>query len=134
MCEHIRKFFERDRFAAYNRIKLVKVKPGFAVTEMTVTDEHYNGLGIVQGGAIFTLADFAFAAASNAAGQATVGINAQVTYFKAAKGGKLTAEAKEVSGSKKITGYNVEVFNEHKELIAQLSFTGYKKKDKLEFI
>lgn len=133
MCKQLIEFFERDRFAAYNGIKLVQVKPGFAVTEMTVTAEHLNGLGIVQGGAIFTLADFAFAAASNAAGQTTVGINAHVAYFKASKGGKLTAEAKEVSGAKKITGYNVEVFNEHKELIAHLSFTGYKKKDKREF-
>ena len=39
-------------------------------------------MGRAQGGAIFTLADFTFAAASNAHGIVAVGINVNITYLK----------------------------------------------------
>lgn len=131
--DKIIKFFERDRFAAYNGITLEKVEPGYAITKMEVTENHLNGVNIIQGGAIFTLADFAFAAASNAHGQVTVGINATISYLKASNGKTLIAEAKEISSSSKITNYNVNVFNEQQELIATLNLTGYKKENKLQF-
>lgn len=133
MNEQILEYFKNDRFAAHNGIKLVKAEPGWAVTEIDVTEIHMNALNMIQGGVIFTLGDFAFAAASNAAGQVTVGINAHISYFKESKGKKLIAEAKEVSSSNKLTNYHVNVYNEHKELIAQLQFTGYRKKTSLSF-
>lgn len=125
------KLLENDRFAAFVGIELVKVQPGYAVAKMEISEKHLNGVNIIQGGAIFTLADFAFAAASNACGQVTVGINANISYFQASKGKTLIAEAKEVAVSQKISNYKVDVFNENKDLIAQLSITGYKKNEKI---
>ncbi|EGW41309.1 PaaI family thioesterase [Desulfosporosinus sp. OT] len=125
------KLLENDRFAAFVGIELVKVQPGYAVTKMDISEKHLNGVNIIQGGAIFTLADFAFAAASNACGQVTVGINASIAYFQASKGNILIAEAKEVATSQKISNYTVDVFNENKDHIAQLSITGYKKNEKI---
>ncbi|MDO7785924.1 PaaI family thioesterase [Desulforamulus aquiferis] len=133
MSEQVIKFFEQDRFAAYIGLKLIKAEPGIAEVELEINEHHYNAVNMIQGGVIFTLADFAFAAASNAGGQVTVGINANVTYLKATKGKVLFAEAKEISASKKITNYVVHVFDEMKELIASLSFTGYKKGSNIEF-
>ncbi len=121
------KLVKNDRFAAYVGIKLVEVEPGRAVTQMEITDDHLNGVGIVQGGAIFTLADYAFAAASNSKGITTLGINANISYFKSPRGKIITAEATEVSAGKKLCGYNVDVFDENKELIARFSATGYAK-------
>ncbi|GAB6179497.1 PaaI family thioesterase [Desulfotomaculum defluvii] len=131
--DKLKKFFQRDRFAAYNGITLEKVEPGYAVTKMVVTENHLNGVDIIQGGAIFTLADLAFAAAANSYGQVTVGINANISYFKASSGKILMAEAKEVSSSSKIANYNVDVFNEKHELIARLTLMGYKKDKPIEF-
>ena len=125
------KLLENDRFATFVGIELVKVQPGYAVAKMEISDKHLNGVNIIQGGAIFTLADFAFAAASNAWGQVTVGINANISYFQASKGKTLIAEAKEIAVSQKISNYNVDVFNEDKDYIAQLSITGYKKNQKI---
>jgi len=122
---------ENDRFAAFVGIELVKVQPGYAMVKMEICDKHLNGVNIIQGGVIFTLADFAFAAASNACGQVTVGINANISYFQASKGKTLIAEAKEVAVSRKISNYNVDVFNENRDHIAQLSMTGYKKNEKI---
>lgn len=118
---------ENDRFAAYNNIKLISMETGFAIAEMEIKEHHLNGVGTVQGGAIFTLADFAFAAASNAGGIITVGLGASISYFKPPVGKKITAEAKEVSSGKKICTTNVDIFDEDKTLIAQFVGTGYHK-------
>jgi len=129
MNHKLMELLKNDRFAAYIGIELVKVEPGYAMVKMEISEKHLNGANIIQGGAIFTLADFAFAAASNACGHVTVGINANISYFQASTGKTLIAEAKEVAVSRKISNYIVQVFNENKDYIAQLSMTGYKKNE-----
>ena len=121
------KFIKNDRFAAYLGIELVEVEDGYAVVKMEITDDHLNGVNTVQGGVIFTLADFAFAAASNAKGLVTVGINANIAYFKPPKGKLLIAEAKEIASSRKLCNYSVDIFDEDKDIIARFNATGYKK-------
>jgi acyl-CoA thioesterase len=133
MLNKITKFFEKDRFCAYNGIKIVEAKPGYAVTKLEVTENHLNGVGVIQGGAIFTLADFAFAVASNTQGQVTLSINANINFFKSTNSKTVIAEAKEVSSNNKIVNYNVDVFDENKELLARVNVSGYRKKDKIEF-
>lgn len=127
------KFFEKDRFAHYVGIELIKVDRGYAVTRLELSDRHFNGLDVVQGGAIYTLADFAFAAAINSEGNATVGINSSITYFKAPKGKVITAEAKQISSDKKICGCDVDVLDEDGSLIAKFNGTGYRKNLKIDF-
>ncbi len=122
-----RTLLENDHFAAYNGMKLITMELGYALAEMEIKDYHLNGAGIVQGGAIFTLADFAFAAASNAAGILTVGILASISYFKPPKGKHITAEATEITSSKKLCTVSVDVFDEDKTLIARFTGTGYHK-------
>ena len=55
-----------DRFSAVNDMKLVTVNEGFAEAELAVSDNSMNSLNVIQGGAIYTLADFAFSGAANA--------------------------------------------------------------------
>ena len=131
MNDDLIKMLGNDRFATFIGIELVQMEPGHAVAKMNVSENHLNGVNMIQGGAIFTLADFAFAAAANASGHITVGINANIAYLKASKGKTLLAEAKEVSASQKIVHYNVGVFDENKDCIAQVSITGYKKNIKI---
>lgn len=131
MSNDIMSYFDNDRFAAYVGIKLVEVKPGYAKANMEITDKHLNAVNIVQGGVIFTLADFAFAAASNSYGQVALGINANISYFQPPKGKILIAEAKEISANKKIASYNVDIYGEDKELIARFTGMVYRKKDKI---
>ena len=125
--ERLKKMLDKDRFAAYVGIELIEAEPGYAMAKLEISEKHLNGIDIIQGGAIFTLADFAFAAASNVGGEITVGVNAHISYFKVSKGKILFAEAKEVSASSKIANYNVKVFDENEEHIAQLVIAGYKK-------
>ena len=57
------RFFKNDQFAERTNIELLSVSPGRASAKMMLHPHHMNGYGTVQGGAIFTLADFVFAAA-----------------------------------------------------------------------
>ncbi len=118
---------KKDRFAAHVGIKLVKAEPGYAFARMEITENHLNGADIVQGGAIFTLADYAFAAASNAKVPVTLGINANISFFMPPKGKILSAEARETASSKRLCSYTVDVSDENNNLIARFTATGYVK-------
>lgn len=120
-----------DRFSAHSGIELVAVAPGHARAKLSLQAHHLNGLGIVQGGAIFTLADFAFAAASNAHGTMAVAINASITFMKSVTTGTLWAEAREISKNSKLGSYTVEVKDEQGELIALFQGLAYRKREKL---
>ena len=50
-----------DKFCRFNGMEVISVEKGFARTKMEVRPQHLNGLGTVHSGAIFTLADLAFA-------------------------------------------------------------------------
>ena len=55
---------EKDRFASAAGVELLEIKEGYARARMLVQPKHLNGGGVCQGGAVFTLADLAFAAAA----------------------------------------------------------------------
>ncbi len=114
----IAEFFERDRFARENGMSVVEVRLGFARAEMAVEPRHMNSVGILQGGAVFTLADLAFAAASNSHGVVAVGSQADITYFKAVRAGKLTAVAEEISRTHKLSTCLIRVTDEENNLVA----------------
>ncbi|MDY6903996.1 MAG: hydroxyphenylacetyl-CoA thioesterase PaaI [Thermodesulfobacteriota bacterium] len=126
--EKINNAATQDRFASEVGIRLLDVSPGYAKAEMTITEKHLNGLELAHGGAIFTLADLAFAAASNSHGVDAVAINITMSYFKAARTGThLTAEAREVSLSRKLGTYNISIINEAGEQIAAMQGTAFRK-------
>ncbi len=129
--ELVASYFERDRFAKYLGIEVVEFSEGYAKVKMEIKDFHLNGVGIVHGGAIFSVADFAFAIASNSHGTVALAINASISYFKATSSGTIFAEAKEVSINPKLATYEVVVFNEKNENIALFQGTVYRKKEKL---
>jgi acyl-CoA thioesterase len=129
----IKEFFKGDQFAARNNIELLEAGNGNAKAKMTLYPYHLNGLNTVQGGAIFTLADYAFAAAANSHGTVAVAINVSITFMKAAATGTLWAEAREVSKNFKIGSYVVEVKDDQGDLVATFQGLAYRKKDKLPF-
>jgi len=128
----IKDFFKNDRFAKENGIELVDVRPGYAKAVMKAEERHLNGVNTVQGGALFTLADLAFAAAVNAHGTVAVALNVNISFLKAGfKGDVFTAEARENSISPKIGSYTVEIRNSGNDLVALFQGTAYRKKDPL---
>ncbi|OGS33949.1 MAG: phenylacetic acid degradation protein [Elusimicrobia bacterium RIFOXYB2_FULL_49_7] len=126
-------FFKNDRFATHAGIELLEVRPGYAKATLTIEDRHLNGVNIAQGGALFTLADLAFAAAANAHGTVAVAINVSITFVKASPiGTLLTAEAKENSLNPKIGSYTVNITDNTGDLVAIFQGLAYRKKDRLD--
>jgi acyl-CoA thioesterase len=125
----VKRFFKNDKFAERANIELLSVSPGQARAKMTVHPHHMNGYGTVQGGAIFTLADFTFAAASNSHGKVAVAINVSITFMKAGESGTLWAEAREVSKNFKLGSYTVEVKDDQGELVAVFQGLAYRKSE-----
>jgi len=124
---HTKQFLNNDKFAQHAGIELLEVKSGTAKVRMEVKPFHINGVGLVHGGALFTLADFAFAAAANSHEEVAVAINASISYLKGIKTGTLYAEAEEISNSRKISVYSIKVTDEAGQLIAMFHGMAYKK-------
>jgi len=131
ISEDMTRFFKKDKFAEYNGIRLLEAADGHARSSMTITPNHLNGLGIVHGGAIFSLADFAFAAASNSRGNVAVAINVSISYVKSASSGTLFADARETSLNHKLGTYTIDITDEAGELLAVFQGMVYRKKEKL---
>lgn len=127
--QNIKSFFaEHDLFARHAGIELLEVDPGFARARMQIEPFHFNGAKTVHGGAIFTLADFAFAVASNSHGTIAMGINTSISYVKAVLGGTLYAEAEEQSRSHKLATYTVNITDDSGDLVALFQGMVYLKK------
>jgi len=127
--DKLNQMLSNDRFASHNEIRLVSVKMGEAVAEMTVSEKHLNGVNIIQGGALFTLADFAFAAASNSHGRIALATNASITFFKGVSSGKLIATATELNPGKTLSNYTVTITNEEGTKIAFFTGTAFLKEE-----
>ena len=125
-------YFKKDTYAQLTGIQLLDVSEGKAKAMLAITEHHRNSAGTVHGGVIFTLADFAFAAAAHSHGTVAVAINSSISFFKAASEGMLYAEAREISIHPKLASYIVDVTNDKNELIASFQGMAFRKKDMLE--
>ena len=133
--ERIKSFFQRDRFAALAGIELLEVSPGYAKVKMPIDDRHLNGVCCVHGGAIFTLADFAFAVASNSHGTVAVAAQVSITFVKAARqGAALYAEAREASRGSKLASYTIHVTDQDGGLIAIFQGLAYRMDQTLDAV
>ncbi len=93
--ETARNIFSRDRYAALTGIEIVEVGRGYCKARLKIEDKHLNAANVVQGGAIFTLADLAFAVASNSHGQLALAINVNISFLNSISSGVLYATATE---------------------------------------
>ena len=125
----LKEFFDRDRFAAMIGAELIEIRQGYARARMLVTPEHLNGAGQCQGGAIFTLADLAYAAAVNSHLTLTVAISTNITYVSNVSEGYIYAEATEVVNHRRVPFTEVRVTGEDGRLLAIFTSTGYRKQD-----
>jgi len=122
----------QDPFAQWMGIELQELGPGYGRTAMTLTPQMVNFHGIPHGGAIFSLADAAFAAASNSHGQTAVALSMTVQYLAAAKpGARLTAEAKELRKGNRAGFYQIAVKTEGGEVVAICQAVVHRKKEAL---
>ncbi len=124
--DEARAYFACDRFATENGMTLDALDGTRAVCSVELGDRHRNAFGGVMGGAIFTLADFAFAALTNGRGEVTVAQQVSINYLAAPKGGRLVATARYRKDGKRSCVVNVDVTDDTGREIAQFVGTGFK--------
>jgi acyl-CoA thioesterase len=129
--EQVRKYFMNDRFATENGIVIDSVAEDCVKCGMEITDNHKNSVGSVQGGAIFTLADLAFAVHSNLAMVCnedvgvTVGQSCSISFLKSTKGKRLIAKTACISKGRSISTYRICVEDDFGVPIAEMLANGF---------
>lgn len=129
--DELKTIFKNDHYAALTGIEIIEARIGYCKAALKISKHHLNTANVVHGGAIFTLADLAFAVASNSHGQLALAINANISYLKGVSDGTLTAIATETATPNRIGAYDVMVTNEKSEIIARFNGIVYRKNETL---
>lgn len=116
--QRLKEEYKNDRFATNAGCKIVEASGDKVVCEMPLCDNLLNAHGQVMGGAIFTLADFAFAVASNYSGVPSVAIECNIRYYSNSKGTKLIATCRKDKEGHTLGHYTVEITDDFGKKIA----------------
>ena len=120
-------FKNKDTFAKHLGIEILKIGDGYGEATMPFDERHRNGMGNTHGGAIFALADMAFAAASNASGIFCVNAQTSISYVSPGKVGPLRGVAKAIHIGRKMAIFDVEITDATDTMVAKAIITGYSK-------
>lgn len=122
--EEARAFFAGDRFATENGAVIDEIGEHYAICSMEITPHHLNAAGRVMGGAVFMLADFAFAVASNFGHPADVTTTSQITFLRPSQGKMLYAKSQELRRGRTAVYYETSVTDDTGALIARVTASG----------
>lgn len=127
-------FFKNDLFAENAGVVLLEVREGYSKAKLEIKPEHLNAGARTQGGAIFTLADLALAAAANSHGTLAFSLSSNITFLRASgPGDTLYAEARERYIGRSTGCYQVDVTNQNGDLIATFESSVFRKDQKVPF-
>ncbi|MCI9444747.1 MAG: PaaI family thioesterase [Oscillospiraceae bacterium] len=119
--------FQADRFATEAAgIVIREAEPGRALCAMKLRPCHMNANNVPMGGAVFTLADFAYAVASNGfTDKISVTQHVSITFLSPAKGTELLAEARSLKDGRTTCLYEVDVRDELGTYVAHAAVNGF---------
>lgn len=122
-----REFFADDKYATETTgIVIEQAEPQKAVCTLDIQPKHLNAMGIVMGGAIFTLADFTMGVAANVGQPQSVSMTADIIYTSVAKGKKLIATAQCEKNGRRVVTYTVHVEDELGTKVALMTCTAFR--------
>ena len=123
--EEAREFFKGDKFACECLGAVIEeVGDGYSRISMKVEDSHRAAHGGVMGGALFTLADFAFAVACNTPDSLTVTATSNINFLSGAKTDKLTAECRRIRNGRCVCFCETTVKDSDGNIVATVSAAG----------
>ena len=124
--EEARQFFKNDKFATNAGMQIDDYCDDGATCSVVLTDDHKNEYGGVMGGAIFTLADLAFAVTCNNIHSPSVASQVSINYLSASKGSKLIAKAKCIKDGKTTSVITVNISDDTGRDVALFIGTAFK--------
>lgn len=124
----VQKIKENDKFGRMVGVEIIETRPGYARVILKVEEKHLNSVSITHGGAIFSLADTAFAIASNSRGKVALALNMSINFLKATQHGSvLTATATEDKLTNRTGLYRIIVADETGDVVAVAEGLAYRK-------
>lgn len=125
-AEELGAFFKSDTFASQQAgCRIVEGWKGHGVAEMKIKPCHLNAQGHVMGGAVFTLADYAFAVAAMCGQAAAVSLSSTIEFMRSTQGIKLIATCDVDRSARRVGFYTIEVTDDTGERIAKVVTTCY---------
>lgn len=112
-------------YMAHNGITILKQEVDYGETQVVLTNASMNALSYTHGGLYFSLADSAAGLASWTQEKVYVTLNASISFMIPVKEGTLTAKARVISRSGKICVVNVNIYDDHDQLVNQGTYTMY---------
>ena len=120
------KMYDNDAFSKWLGIELVDIQHGNCEIKLTVRKEMMNGFGIDHGGITYSLADSAFAFATNSIGHQAVSIETSISHTsKVVEGDVLTAKTTLINKTRKFAIYHVDITNQEDKRVASFKGTVY---------
>lgn len=118
--------YDNDTFSKWLGIELVDVQHGECEIRLTVRKDMLNGFGIAHGGITYSMADSAFAFATNSIGHQAVSIETSISHTsKVVEGDVLTAKTALVNKTRKFAIYHVDITNQENRRVATFKGTVY---------
>lgn len=125
--ERVRETFRGDRFATEMGAVIDELGDHYSKCSLVLNEHHRNAVGGIMGGVYFTLADFAFAVASNWQQAGVVGLNCDASFIGVPKTERIIAEAKLIKDGRTICCYNVDIRDEIGNPVAAVQCVGFRK-------
>ena len=123
--EELREYFSNDLFASEALGAVIDaVDDNYARVSVKLDARHKNARNEIMGGVYYTLADFAFAVATNSREKDTVSTVCQISFLQPIKGNVLTAETQLVKEGKSLCYYNVDLWDNLGNKVATVSMSG----------
>ncbi len=124
-AENLKRFFENDAYVKLSGIEFVEVTDDYAIAAADIGPQHLNANHCVQGGMLYTLADYAFALISNYLHPVTVTQGGRIDYLRPGICKRITATAREKARAGRNTICEVEIHNEQGEVLCLCTFNGF---------
>lgn len=125
--ERVRETFRGDRFATEMGAVIDELGDHYSKCSLVLNEHHRNAVGGIMGGVYFTLADFAFAVASNWQQAGVVGLNCDASFIGVPKTERIIAEARLIKDGRTICCYNVDIRDELGNPVAAVQCVGFRK-------
>ena len=124
--EEVREYFKNDKFATNAGMQVESFSDEEVICSVELTDDHRNANGGIMGGAIFTLADLAFAVLVNNIHKPSVAAQVSINYLSGAKGKMLYAKSSCIKTGRSTTVASVDVYDELGTKVALFTGTAFK--------
>ena len=124
--EEAKKIFGNDYYASQlTGVEILAADVRYSKVSLDISSKHKNALGHVMGGVYFTVADYAFAIASNFKQPPTVTQTSQIVFLSPIQGDKIFAEAVCVRSGRSTCFYKIIITDESGAENAYVTTTGF---------